>query len=113
MGAGIYLHFRHQGQAIIHLRTVEPRLTEIDLVNQSDSDEDLDREISVTWDGGTLVDAGGLAGFDRVNAGDRNLDFRPTATTQPAALHPREARAIGWIRLSDDSQVHAAFNSPP
>jgi hypothetical protein len=110
---GIYLRYYRGNEVVIHLRTVEPRLTEIDLVNQSASDQDLDRGISVSWDSGDLLGAGGLAGFDRTDAGAHALVFKPRAASRPAALQPREVRAIGWFRLSGDSPLHTEFAPPP
>ncbi len=113
LAAGIVLHFRKRSQLFIELRTVEPQLTEIDLVNPTHSDVDLDRDLAVTWDGGSLLGSGGLAGFDPGVNSDHGLIFKPSATTRPSPLRALESRAIGWVRLSDNSAVHAQFSDAP
>jgi hypothetical protein len=104
LATGLYLHFHHV-QLEIQTRTIEPKLTEIDITNPSKSDQPLDEDITATWTTATLDSAGGLAGYDPTNASSNAVTFKPSPTTRPTDLHPQESRAIGWIRLTQDAQI--------
>jgi hypothetical protein len=113
LAAGILLYYLHERHPLtIQVRTIEPKLTELDVVNNSNTDQPLNENITATWSDATLSSTAGLSGFDPVNQSATTITFQPSPTTRPTDLHPKESRAIGWIRLSDDSTVQAQFETP-
>jgi hypothetical protein len=106
---GVAFLFFHYRKPVLEVRTrsVEARLTEIDLVNVGKTDGRADVAIDVTWDGGTLADAAGLAGYGKGVAGDKGITF--SVSGSGPLMHAGESLAVGWVRLSDDSAVHAVI----
>jgi len=118
--AGIYLHVYRvqQLQAAratvqIHLRLVEEQLTEVDLLNTGQGEAPLDRDVAVSWDSGDLIDAAALPGYDRVDAGPRSVIFRPRVGAEAHRLAAGAEKAVGWVRLSDESTLTARFSQKP
>jgi len=97
----------------IHLRLVEEQLTEVDLLNTGQGEAPLDRNVAVSWASGELIDAAALPGYDRVDAGPRSVIFRPRVGTEARRLAAGAEKAVGWVRLSDESTLSARFSDNP
>lgn len=91
----------------IVLRPLEPKLTEIDLLNKGNARGSLDLAVDVSWQDSDLDRAQGLAGFDEIDTGRMSIRFHPHAWPCGSQLSPAENRAIGWVQLKDESPLHA------
>jgi hypothetical protein len=98
-----------QPKLLVATRKLEPRLSEIDLINTGDADATTAADVSVTWSDSDLDDAQALAGYQRQETGrySQTLHAKQPALDKP--LRPGERRAIGWVRLTDDAPVQAQF----
>jgi hypothetical protein len=91
----------------VQLRSLEPQLTEIDLINQGAADAPLTAEVTATWDGDSAVTSSALSSYENAGGTGDALIFRPSAAAT-GKLHAGERLAVGWIRLGDgDSNLRA------
>jgi hypothetical protein len=95
----------------IELRHPEPKLTEIDLVNDGTGPGPLAVSVDVSWPDAEFVDAKGLSSFDEIETGRRSLRFQPRASIAEAKIDPGKPAAVGWVKLTDDVPVHAEIAS--
>jgi hypothetical protein len=95
------------------LRSLEPKLTEIDLLNKGDAPGSLDLAVDVSWQDSDLDRTQGLAGFDEIDTGRMSVRFHPHAWPSGFQLSPAENRAIGWVQLKDQSPLHAEIVTGP
>jgi len=88
-----------------HLRKPEPRLVEVELVNEGDADAPLDSRVVLRWSGASLVAADALGGFEQAS-NENEVTIRPSAASNDR-LAPGDRRTIAWVRTSDDTEVLA------
>jgi len=96
-----------QANVQVQVRHVEPTLSEIDLVNSGTADGSFTSNVAVTWNDADLSDYRALPDFDEKVTGRRSLTLVPQPTLSDRPVRPGEQRAIGWVRLTDDSNVFA------
>jgi len=90
------------------VRTPEPGLIEIDLLNAGTADAALAVAVEAAWSGEAPVAADAVNGFELAASAAGGVTFHyrdddPGA----AALPPGERITIGWIRLDKDKEVRA------
>jgi hypothetical protein len=97
----------------IELRQLEPKLTEIDLVNRGGAAGSLDLAADISWQDADLDQTKALADFDEIDTGRTSVRFHPHVWPSGAILGPGESRDIGWVKLKDDSPLHAEMVTGP
>jgi hypothetical protein len=98
-------------QVMVH--RLEPKLTEIDLINKGNAPGSLDLGVEVSWSGADLVRSEGLVGFTEIDTGRMSLRLYPRKWPSGARLSPGETQNIGWVQLTDDSAIHAEIVTGP
>ena len=91
-----------------HLRADAVRttagLTDIALLNDGDADAP-PAAVTATWSTGTeVVAADPMPGYDRVDSRHGGVTFLPVAGASHIA--PGQRVAVGWVRLTTDTEVH-------
>lgn len=94
-------------------RLVEPKVNEVDLVNAGDADASLACAVTVSTHGTRVVAADALAGFERIDSGFESITLRSQSRLALERLGPGERKTIGWMRLSEDKEVHADVSAQP
>lgn len=85
-------------------RRTEPGLVEISLVNDGELDLTAPVTVAVRWQNARLAAGDGIGGFELAEDGPTGARFQ---TVRPAHRLPAgEAQTIGWLRLSEDREVH-------
>lgn len=97
-------------QPRILLRRPEPRLIDLDLVNEGDGDLPGFAQVTVRWKGTVPVAADSLGGFEHTLEPDR-LVLRSPPSASLQKLAPGATRRIGWLRLDQDTEVQAHVDS--
>jgi hypothetical protein len=85
------------------LRYPKPGLVEIDLMNTGTANHIRPVGVTLQWHEARLVACDGLQGFEAKERGNNTLNFRSKATQTP--FEPGERRMIGWLRLSQETEV--------
>ena len=96
-------------QIVIRHPDQESNLTEIDVVNNGNGPGAEDITIDAEWADADLVDAKALTGFDYTETGRRGARFQAQDSTKSQMLDPGGHVALGWLKLTDQSTVHADF----
>ena len=98
----------------VETRRPDAALVEVDLINRGNADASLAVVVSIVWSEARLVAGDALGGFEWVDAGPasaaergrRRVRLRGTALALER-LRPGERRSIGWLRLTEGSEVTA------
>lgn len=85
-------------------RRVEAGLVEISLVNEGELDISSRLAVNAQWTDARLVAGDGLRGFELAEGGSSAVNFQ--TRTPPPRLRPGDRWVIGWLRLSQDVEVH-------
>jgi hypothetical protein len=93
----------------VNVRHVRAKLMEIDLVNNGNADGPMNRDITVTWADGDLVESQALPGFDRSETGRRSVQFHPSDAAAQKTLAPGAVYEVGWVELTEDEPAQAQF----
>ena len=96
------------------VRQTAPVLWDIQLVNDGQADASLDGKIvAVKWAGADLLACDALGGFERADEKAGEIRFRFRSEPCPLPLRPGCKYNVGWLRLSEDREVHANVISNP
>jgi hypothetical protein len=98
-------------QVVLH--PLEPKLTEIDLINKGGAPGSLDLAVDVSWMDSDLDRTEGLAGFDEIDTSQMSVRFHPHKWPSGYRIAPDEKRAVGWVQLKDESPLHAEIVTGP
>jgi hypothetical protein len=82
-----------------------PGLVEIELTNIGTAEFDRRIELSASWNNARLVACDGLQNFTVTGNGSTNL----TLTAERTSLQPGERKIIGWLRLTQETEVQIAL----
>ena len=93
------------GQLIAAVESPKMRLWEVHLLNQGDADASLDVCVVANWGAGSLVASDSLQGFMVGNVTTNRIELRLAQNALPTVLAPGEKRMIGWMRLTEDTEV--------
>jgi len=101
-----------QGQVRAVPRKPEPRLVEIDLVNEGEVEAPWPATIQVRWRDDSFLAADGLAGYRLRREGARGVRIERPGRTQGAALRPGERRVVAWLRFKAPTEVQIEPSRP-
>ena len=90
-------------------RASEPGLIEIDLVNAGEADAGWPVIVRLSWTDGDLVAVDGLAGYQILRTGPRELRLERTTTPWDRPIRPGERRRVGWVRVDGRVEVRASL----
>jgi Protein of unknown function (DUF3142) len=86
------------------IHATEDGVADVTLVNSGNEDADTDVVVTVQWDGGELIAADALPGFEKIDPTGRPKELRFAGRIH---LRPQQQASLGWIRLNDNREVHA------
>lgn len=91
----------------------EPRLYEVELQNDGNAESDLPKSVTLQCPGAVIVACDAIGGFEKTT-GDAGMVLTSSPALVAQGIAPGGRRAIGWLRLSQDTEVHAyvASNTP-
>lgn len=81
-------------------RVPEPGLVEIDLVNAGEAEAGWPVIVRLSWTDGDLLAVDGLAGYQVLRTGPRELRLERTTTPWDRPIRPGERRRVGWLRFA-------------
>jgi len=81
-------------------RASEPGLVEIDLVNAGEAEAGWPVIVQLSWTDGDLVAVDGLAGYQVLRTGPRELRLERSTTPWDRPIRPGERRRVGWVRFA-------------
>ncbi len=85
------------------IQVAKDGVADVVVVNTGSEDADMDVVVNVDWADGQLIAADALAGFEKRPSQTANqLEF-----AGKLRLRPAQRKTIGWIRLSENREVHA------
>jgi len=93
------------GEVSFAIRTPEPGLVEIDLVNAGEAEVLWPASIRVRWGANSFLAADGLAGYRLRKEGARALSLERPGAAPKASLRPGERRVVAWLRFSAPTEV--------
>ena len=85
-------------------RAPEPGLVEIDLLNAGEAEAGWPVRVDLSWTGGGLLAADGLAGYRVLRTGPSALSLERSTTPWDRPLRPGERRKVGWLRFAGTVQ---------
>jgi len=90
----------------VELRRPKPGLVEVDLINAGQADHNAPVRVGLTWNSARFVAGDALQGFE-LKGKENAVEF--AATPDSARLEAGRRRTIGWVRLDQPAEVHAAL----
>ena len=94
-----------RGEVSFAVRTPEPGLVEIDLVNAGEAEVLWPASIRVRWGANSFLAADGLAGYRSRKEGPRALALDRPGRAPKASLRPGERRVVAWLRFAAPTEV--------
>lgn len=89
----------------VHIRTPEPGLAEVCLANEGDADARLPSAVLLHWTRAMLLATDGLGGMEPEQDDPQRQRFVRPQRLALERIGAGNERAIGWIRLSRDTEV--------
>jgi len=90
-------------------RASEAGLVEIDLVNAGEADAGWPVIVKLSWTEGDLVTVDGLAGYQVLRTGPREIRLERSTTPWDRPIRPGERRRVGWVRLAGAVEVRMSL----
>ena len=89
------------------VRRTKEGLAELDLVNSGDDGASLDVTVSAKWQGARLVAADSIGGFRVADVSCGEVRMQAGRLTRLEQIPPGGQRQVGWLRLSENTEVEA------